>query len=134
MTGLDSIAPGLLERFRSAGARIAWREVPVLRASTGRRPTKPGRVRIAHLHDEEARIEERPDGVWVVESGPVGALVLLLEIDRRGAIARLRAIPAGRLPGFDQGAVEGSWTARASPSDGALPLNDLVELARYALA
>jgi hypothetical protein len=127
-----SVGAGLLQRFRSAGAEIQWRD--------DRPPSKPrrgapraDRVRIAHLHDEEARILDRPDTSLVVDSGPVGALVLLLEIDRRGAPSVLNAREANAVRGFGQGAIEARWGASALASGPALPMADLVALARYAL-
>lgn len=124
------IDDGLRHRFLEAAERIAWRPAP---RSGGRRRT-PG-ARIAHLHDEEARVEEQTAGGVervVVDSGPVGALVLLVEIDRRGAPTAVEARPAGGA-GFPQGALEVRWGG--PPPDGpSLPLRDLVELARYALA
>jgi hypothetical protein len=126
------VGPGLLERFRLAGGEIQWRDEPVAPKPRRGAPAKD-RVRIAHLHDEEARVLDRPDGSMVVDSGPVGALVLLLEIDRRGATSQLEAKAAGDLAGFGQGAIEARWGGTAtSPSPG-LPLADVVALARYAL-
>jgi len=133
MSPIDGVSDGLLERFRAAGERIAWREEAPPARKGGKRTPSLARIRIAHLHDEEARVEERRDGGRRVDSGPVGALVLLLEIDRRGPVRSLRAHPAGALPGFGQGAIEASWEAPLT--DGTdVPLADLVELARYALA
>lgn len=133
MSPIDGVSEGLLERFRAAGERIAWREDGRPPRRGGKKATVGTRVRIAHLHDEEARVEERADGGRRVDSGPVGALVLLLEIDRRGPARSLRAHPAGALPGFGQGAIEASWASPiAAGTD--VPLKDLVDLARYALA
>jgi hypothetical protein len=127
-----SVGAGLLDRFRRAGAEIAWREqVPVGKARRRKEPAD--RVRIAHLHDEEARVLDRTDGSLVVDSGPVGALVLLLEIDRRGAPSSLRAQDAGAVPGFGQGALEAGWGAVVAEPSPALPVADIVALARYAL-
>lgn len=126
---------GLLARFRAAGERIAWRPAgpPVAKGRAKVSPT----TQVAHLNDEEARVERRGTArapTLVVDSGPVGALVLLLEIDRRGPPVRLVAHDAGRVKGFDQGAIEASW-AKAGRSDAPpLPVRDLVGLARYALA
>lgn len=125
------IDPGLLDRFRRAGGEIRWRKVP-----GGPRP-KPGRsARIAHLHDEEARVEtwgtDRKGGV-AVDSGPVGALVLLLEADRRGAATALGAGEAGRDPAFRSGSLVAVWGRDKVPTDSAPQLLDLVDLARYAL-
>lgn len=125
------IDPGLLQRFRAAGTSIAWR--PVERA----RATRPARTaRLAHLHDEDARIEtwgRAPRGGMEVESGPLGALVLLLEIDRRRAVPPLESREAGVDPGFTSGAIRAEW-GRSSPAGPGPNLRDLVELARYALA
>ena len=130
------IDPGLLGRFRLAGDRIAWRAVPGgTPERAGRRSGATAVVRIAHLHDEEARVEETARAGRrriVVDSGPVGALVLLLEADRRGPPSRLVARAAGELPAFTQGAIEAEWGG-APPSAPGLPLTDLVSLARYAL-
>lgn len=126
---------GLLGRLRAAGGQIAWREA----ARGGRRARgakAPGTVRIAHLHDEEARVEARSAPgrhALVVDSGPVGALVVLLEVDRRGRATRLIAREAGEVPGFDHGAIEAEWGGAPDPTPG-LPIADLVALARYALA
>jgi hypothetical protein len=126
------IDPGLLARFREAGARIAWRPGPA--ASRGRKGAK---VRLAHLHDEEARSESwgsgRSAGV-VADSGPLGALILLLEADRRGPPDHLASWNAGTDPGYPQGAVVAAWGPKAPRSDSTPRLSDLVELARYALA
>jgi hypothetical protein len=123
------INAGLLERFRRAGAEVQWRK-----ASTA---SARGRsARIAHLHDEEARVENwgtgRSGGV-AVDSGPVGALVLLLEVDRRGFPDSLGAAEAGRDPAFRSGALVAVWGSGTAPTDSAPELRDLVELARYAL-
>jgi hypothetical protein len=112
--------PGLLTRFRTAGTKIAWRDAP------GVPP-----ARVARLHDEEARVEERP-GETVVESGPVGALVLLLELDRRGRRATLSAREASLEPGFPSGAIAAVWKGKRGPG-APLAVGDLVEVARYAL-
>jgi hypothetical protein len=126
------IDPGLLARYRAAGEKIAWREA----SSRAKRPAGP-RARIAHLHDEEARVEEWGRGRRVrvaVDSGPLGALVLLLEIDRRGSPSALGAQEAGRNPAFPSGAIVVAWGGTTVPEDSRPGLNDLVELARYALA
>ena len=126
------IDPGLLARFRSAGEKIAWRPVPVARRSSSRR-----RAQIAHLHDEEARVESwgrSPSGGIEVDSGPLGALVLLLEADRRGVLPVLVAREAGADPAFPQGAITARWGAPPAPPLPGPTVHDLVELARYALA
>jgi hypothetical protein len=125
------VDPGLLSRFRSAGDRIAWR------AASGRsRPRPVRRARIAHLHDEDARVEawgRAPRGGLEVDSGPLGALVLLLEADRRGVLPTLTAREAGVDRRFPQGAIAASWDVPAISGRGPT-VRDLVELARYALA
>jgi hypothetical protein len=122
---------GLLERFRRAGSEIAWRAAP---ARTGR--TKGHRARIAHLHDEEARVETwgtARDGGVAVDSGPVGALALLLEADRRGLPTALGAAEAGHDPAFPAGALYAVWGSGTVLHDATPRLRDLVDLARYAL-
>jgi len=135
MTDLaDSVDAGLLDRFRAAGGRIAWRDLSTTKKGKRRGDSTGGVTRIAHLNDEEARVEERPDGTRVVESGPVGALVLLLEADRRGLPTAVLSRSAGEVQGFDHGAIEARWD-RPSLTPAAGPtLSDLVGLARYALA
>jgi len=127
-----AVDPGLLARFRSAAGKIAWRPVPSSGARSARRVT-----RIAHLHDEEARVEVTGRGTRTriaVESGPVGALVLLLEIDGRGPPSALGASEAGHEPGFPGGAIVAAWGGASVPHDSSPTLSDLVELARYSLA
>ena len=127
---LAKVDPGLLGRFRAAGEKILWRPAP------GPAP-RAGRARVAHLHDEEARVEEAGRGSRyriTTDSGPVGALVLLLEIDRRGPATELGAADAGRLPAFPSGALVASWGRAPRPADSHPTVHDLVELARYALA
>ncbi len=124
-----SIDAGLLARFRAAGAAIAWRPAAT-KGARGRR------ARIAHLHDEEARVEawgRDPGGGVEVDSGPVGALVILLEADRRGALPGVEARAAGADPRFPQGALAATW-GPAPAAVGGPTVRDLVELARYALA
>jgi hypothetical protein len=117
-------AAGLAGRFRAAGAKIRWRE------------EDGGSGRIAHLHDEEARVEPRSSGahrsVWA-DPGPVGALVLLLEIERLGAPRQLLALD-GPTPGFPKGALVASWGGPVPTGARPVPVDDLVAVARYALA
>ena len=126
-----SIDAGLLARFRGAAPKIAWRDAP------GDVPAAPSRrARIAHLNDEEARVEtwgRSPRGGVEVDSGPLGALVLLLEIDRRDRLPRLESRAAGVDPTFPNGAIRAVWGSGAGPAGGPT-VRDLVELARYALA
>ncbi len=130
------IDPGLLGRFRAAGTRIAWRPAPPgAPERRGRRPGPAVTARIAHLHDEEARIEETTRAGrrrLVVDSGPVGALVILLEADRLGPPGRLVAHAAHEIPAFGQGAIEAEWGGDPAEGPG-LAIADLVALARYAL-
>ena len=69
----------------------------------------------------------------VVESGPVGALVLLLAIDAAARAPYLAPHAAGRMAGFPQGAIEALWETKPRRTSGSLPTKDLVDLARYAL-
>jgi hypothetical protein len=133
-TGVD---PGLMERFQAAGARIAWRDTPAPRGTRQLDRRSGSSPRIAHLNDEEARVEERTEGkshVLTVDSGPVGALVLLLRWEERGSPSRLVTHEAGELPSFPSGALEARWEGRTKTPTLALPLSDVVALARYALA
>jgi hypothetical protein len=131
-----AIDPGLLGRFREAEARILWRPAPAARPIRGRNGAGSGprtNARIARLDDEEARVEERRGRAGasiLVESGPVGALVLLVRIDRQGATPRLSALDGGVDPAFPNGAIVAQWSSKG-PST--LGLKDLVEVARYAL-
>lgn len=137
------VDPGLLERFRAAGAQIDWRPVeppkakPRKAAAPARGRAKGAETRIAHLHDEEARVEHRTVGQTtsiVVDSGPVGALVLLLELERRGPPALLATHDADPSSAFPLGAIEARWDGGTSEPEHSLPVGDLIQLARYALA
>ena len=124
------VDPGLLARLRDAYAAIAWQEAPA--------DDRPGvrNARLARAHDETARIETwettRGDGI-AVTSGPVGSLVLLVEIDRRGPPRLLGARNAGQEAMFPDGAIVATWGEEEVPIDSKPRLRDLVELARYAL-
>ncbi|HTS33754.1 MAG TPA: hypothetical protein VMI55_07475 [Thermoplasmata archaeon] len=127
---LSEIPASVLERFRAAEPRIEWRP------ATGGSATPAGTTRIAHLFQEEARVTRRELGGAVelrVDSGPVGALVLLLEVDRRGPPSALGAAGSGRDPAFPSGALVARWGPGEVPTDSRPRLSDLVELARYAL-
>lgn len=130
-TGL-ALDPGLLTRFRDAGTKIVWR-------SATRTPKRAAgrRGRIAHLHDEEARVETwgtpRNGGI-AVDSGPVGALAVLLEVDRRGPPTAVGAANAGADPAFPSGAIVMVWGRGRVPTDAVPRMADIVDLARYALA
>jgi hypothetical protein len=127
----DPIPAGLRARFRTAGEGIVWRVAPV-----PPRRAKTHRARIARLGDEEARVEEwgsASDGGVLVESGPLGALALLLVIDPRDDAPRLGARRAGRDAEFPGGAICAAWGKVEVPADEHPRLRDLVDLARYAL-
>ena len=129
--GIVPADAGLIARFRSAGAKIAWRDATGPRGGRSHR-----RARIAHLNDEDARVEvwgRAPSGGMEVESGPLGALILILEIDRRGALASFESREADVDPGFPQGAVRATWGGQGRSAPGPT-VRDLIELARYALA
>jgi len=121
---------GLLRRLREAGARLSWR------ASGG--PKHAGRTaRVARLSDEEARVETVegvPGTIVEATAGPVGAFVLLLEVDRRGPPTALVSRNAGRSAAFPDGSIVAAWGPTAVDGDARPSLRDLVELARYALA
>ncbi len=123
---------GLLARFREAAQQIVWSPGP-----RGPRRPRGSTWKRARLHDEEARVElrEGPSGTTVVvDSGPVGALVVLLEADRRGLPTSIGAGNAGGDTAFPQGSIVAVWGTAEVPRDGAPTFHDLVELARYALA
>ncbi|MCI4321618.1 MAG: hypothetical protein L3K18_04570 [Thermoplasmata archaeon] len=127
------IDPGLLGRFRTAGAAITWKPADAPKGSRAKRRS----ARVAHLNDEEARVEERREGtaqVLTVDSGPVGALVLILRWADGGTPSRLLTHEAGELAAFPSGAIEARWESPAATPQLALRLADLVALARYALA
>jgi len=123
--------PGLLRRLRDAGAAIVWR------GAEGRPRGRAGPVaRIAHLHDEEARVETEEAGPMTtveVTAGPVGALVLLLEAERRGAPSSLGSRNARRGSAFPLGSIVASWGGPPVAADANPTVDDLVALARYAL-
>jgi len=83
-----------------------------------------------------ARVEEwgsETDGGLMVDSGPLGALVLIIVIDGRGTPRALGALHADRDPAFPSGALVAVWGHGLAPEDEHPRLRDLVELARYAL-
>jgi hypothetical protein len=119
-----AIDPGLLRRLREAGGRLRWAPLP------------GGAARLARLGDEEARAEVRdgpPGTVVEVAAGPVGAVVLLLEADRRGPPSCLGSRNAGRSADFPDGSIFAAWGPAELPADARPTVRDLVELARYAL-
>ena len=141
------VDPGLRERFRAAAAQISWidkspkRPKAAARGPKGRAPPPAPRVteslRIAHLNDEDARVEVRsgPGSISVqVDSGPLGALVLLLEMERLGPPTVLTAHEARPDGPFPSGSIEALWSGAPVESEDPLPMDDLIRLARYALA
>jgi hypothetical protein len=123
-----------MARFRIAGGQITWRAAGS--KGPGKSKRKDDGARIAHLHDEESRVGERVEGtsrVLVVESGPVGALVVVLALDERGLPNRLVTHEAGALAGFPTGAIEARWDEGSAERSFALSVSDVVSLARYAL-
>jgi hypothetical protein len=139
MTGAAELGidPGLLERFRKAGAQLVWSDLRESPPGVRRAPRRGGgpAVRTARLSDESARVEttDGPDGYRIVtDSGPVGALVVLLACGERGLPDRLHPLLAGESPRFPMGAIEAAWGGSAAGGR-ALSISDLVGLARYAL-
>jgi hypothetical protein len=122
---------GLARRLRDAGAAIAWRPSgKAVRARGGRT------ARVARLREEEATVvtREGPSGATVeVDAGPVGAVVLLLEADRRGLPSSLGSRNAKRGSSFPSGSIVAAWGGTELVADARPTVRDLVELARYAL-
>ena len=125
----------LWERLRAAEKEIHW--TPVAAPGGRRKGARSPTVRMAKLHDEEARFElEESDGraVALASSGPVGALLLLLEMDRRGRPRHLRGRAAAKASGYPDGAIEAEWgTGTAEEARPEVPIEDLLALVRYAL-
>jgi hypothetical protein len=122
------IDPRIVDRFRSAGRSIQWRSITSNEGADHR-------ARIATLYEEPARIEERETAAgreMVVDSGPVGALVMVLEVDRQGLPHTLDPVEGGRIEGFPNGALRAVWTTGPVPAAGAT-WKDVLDLARYAL-
>jgi|HubBroStandDraft_1064217.scaffolds.fasta_scaffold234342_2 hypothetical protein len=125
------IHPGLRSRFLAAGDAIGWRPVAEV---APRAPDR--RVRVARLREEEARVEEwgtDADGGVTVDSGPLGALVLIIHVVRRGAPDALGAMHADREAAFPAGAIVAVWGDAPAPDDERPRPADVIELARYAL-
>lgn len=124
MTALDA---GLARRFERAEEAIRWRPAP-----GGQGPDD----RIAHLNDEEARVQLVDEGSTVcvtADPGPVGALVLMGEIGRRGDPTYLEALGHGPPP-FENGALRACWgPLRPLPPGRPIPESDLIGVARFAL-
>jgi len=142
------VDPGLRERFRAAAAQISWIDQSPKRPARAPGKAKPAHrreppprasesARVAHLNDEDARVEvrTRPGAVSVqVDSGPLGALVLLVEMERLGPPTVLTAHDATSGGPFPLGSIEARWSDAPEISEDPLPLDDLIRLARYALA
>jgi hypothetical protein len=123
--------PGLRARFRSAGAKIEW--TPTVTGPD--RPAERRRQQV-RLHEDEAHIEEwgtESVGGMMVDSAPLGALVLMLALDRRGVPTAWGATHAGRDPAFPEGAIVAIWGPGEAPADEQPRFEDVVDLARYAL-
>ncbi|MCI4373034.1 MAG: hypothetical protein L3K02_05270 [Thermoplasmata archaeon] len=125
------VHPGLRLRFVAAGEQIAWRPLP-------EQPTRPAerRGRIALLREDEARFEEWGSddrGGVMVDSSPLGALLMMLAIDRRGVPTALGAVHAGRDDAFPSGALVAVWGDGSAPEDEHPRFTDVLRLARYAL-
>jgi hypothetical protein len=130
VSGLE-IDQGLLRRLRAAGAKISWRAA----VAPAHRRGGPD-ARLARLAEEDARVETTQGSagaVVEVDSGPVGAVVLLLEADRRGPPSHLGSRAAGRSPSFPAGSIVAAWGTARPEADATPSVRDLVELARYAL-
>jgi hypothetical protein len=119
---------GLVRRIREAAGAIVWT------TARARRRDRPARV--ARLGEEEARVETVQRGRKVtveVTSGPVGAVVLLMEADRRGTPSSLGARNARAGGAFPDGSIVAAWGGAEVPADSSPTVRDLVDLARYAL-
>ena len=126
--GPPVIDPRIIDRFRNAGRSIQWQS---LVPNEGGSP----RARIAPLHAQPARVEERETASgreMIVDSGPVGALVLVLEVDRRGLPHALDPVAAREIEGFPDGALRAVWEIGPVPVPGPV-WKEVLDLARYAL-
>ena len=120
--------PGLWERFRAVRPKIRSEplELPA--------PRGPGhRADRVTLNEQTARRERRPhpDGSIevVVDSGPLGALLLLLEWDDRGEPPVFGPVDQGE-PDFPEGAIVARF---GGPPAASLPAKQILDLARFAL-
>ncbi|MHB1435854.1 MAG: hypothetical protein ACYCPN_07410 [Thermoplasmata archaeon] len=120
--------PGLWERFRAIRPRITYH--PLERPLSARPGHRADRVT---LNEQTARRELRPgpDGSVeiVVDSGPLGALLLLLEWDDRDESPVFVPVDRGE-PAFPEGAIIARFGGPAAPS---LPAKQILDLARFAL-
>jgi hypothetical protein len=129
---VPEIDAGLARRLRAAGSAIVWRAAADAPGGGSAGPA----ARVARLGDEEARVEalEGASGTTVeVDAGPVGAVVLLLEADRRGLPSSLGSRNARPDSAFPLGSIVASWGGAEVVADARPTLHDLVKLARYAL-
>jgi len=120
---MSEVPAALQQRFFAAEAALQWRPAG-----------GQSQDRIAHLHDEEARVRSVRGGATITtDPGPVGALVLVVAVLRRGEPARLEAIDEAEVP-FAGGALRATWSGPATGSPGRpIPFADVVAVARYAL-
>lgn len=140
------IDAGLLERFLEAEKGVAWKRAPAPAKPVRKKAERKGMrtkgrassvARLASYHDETARVERRAEAsevVLTVTSGPVGALVLVAACARQGMPSSLAARNAGELRPFPDGALEARWNPKAKGRAYGLGFDDVVTLARYALA
>ncbi len=120
--------PGLWERFRAIRPRLTTQRLrlppPVRRGHRADRVT---------LNEQTARREIRPGPGGsvevVVDSGPLGALLLLLEWDDRNEPPVFRPVDRGE-PAFPEGAIVARF---GGPPADSLPAKQIVDLARFAL-
>ena len=126
-----TVDPGLLARCRKAVEQVRWRSVSPGRP---RRRHEVHTIRVAHLHDEEARVETRETErgfELTVDAGPVGALLVLVEASERGAPQQLTQREGD--PSFRAGLLRAVWGTSGWSSGTPVPFADIVALARYAL-
>ena len=125
-----NLSPALTQRLTLEATKITW--TTPARRGRGR----PGhRSRVATLRKDSARVEEWGDGAehgLGVDASPLGALVLLDEVVRRGPPDALGAHSAGRDPLFPDGAIVAIWGTGAAPDDERPGPADLVGLVRFA--
>jgi len=120
--------PGLWERFRAIRPKIRAERLELSA------PLGPGhRADRVTLNEQTARRERRPgsDGSLdvIVDSGPLGALLLLLEWDDRDEVPVFRPVDRGE-PDFPEGAIVARF---GGPPGGSLPAKQILDLARFAL-
>ena len=117
---------------RGVRAPVARRRCRRRRPGAGASPTE--RVRIAHLHDEEARVAERRRPHDRGRFGPRRSFGAAPRDRSAGAPREARGARGGGCPGFGQGAIRARMgDERLGDRRPALPIADLVALARYAL-